>query len=209
MTHKLKMLGMALVAVLALIAVAVSAASAEKSYIASSYPVTITASSALGNTVLHTEAGTLECQAHFEGTLTAPSSDLTITPTYTECKAFGFLNSTITGCEYTFTTPSTTGKADEFIAAVDIVGTCVLVASTCEVKFEPQGPLNSVTITDDTAASDMTFKANLAGTSYNVTKDGIGCPFAGTGVKTGGSFTTASPITLDAVSPSTASINVG
>jgi hypothetical protein len=210
MTHKLKMLGMALVAVLALTAVSASAASAAN-YTSSVYPTTGTGESALGNDLFTTEAGTVECKSHFQGTLAATNTDLTITPTYTSCKAFGFLSATVTGCKYTFTEP--TGSADSYSAKVDVTSTCTIVASTCEVSVPTQGPLSSVAITNDTAAGDVTVKANVSNIGYTVVKDGIGCPFLtpnGTPeAKTGATYKQGTAITFDAVSPSTATIDVG
>ena len=79
MIRKLKTLSVTLFAVLALTAVSASAASAASaaSYTASSYPTTATGESQKGNDVFTTEAGTVVCKAHFEGTLSAASSDLT------------------------------------------------------------------------------------------------------------------------------------
>src|SRR6187397_3604907 len=105
MTRKFKTLGVALFAVLALTAVAASAASAA-SYTASSYPTAGTGESAVGNDVFTTEGGTVECKSHYVATLSAASTDLTVTPTYTNCKAFGFLEAKVTGGKYTFTEPT-------------------------------------------------------------------------------------------------------
>jgi hypothetical protein len=204
MTHKLKMLGMALVAVLALTAISASAASAAK-YTASTYPTTGTGESKVGNDVFTTEAGTVECQSHYKGTLAGASEDLTITPTYTSCKAFGFLKATVTGCTYTFTTP--TGSVDTYSAKVDVTTTCTIVASTCEVKVEPQTELGSVAITNETAAGDVKVKANVTGIAYNVIKDGIGCPFSSTGKKAGASYTQKEAVTFDSTNGAT--IDVG
>jgi hypothetical protein len=205
MTYKLKMLGLALIAVLALTAVSAPTASAT-SYTASTYPTTGTAESALGNDIIHTEGGNVECKSHFAGTMTAASSVLAITPTYTECRGFGFLTATETGCKFAFTEP--TGSADSYSANFDFTSTCTIVTPTCEAKIEPQTGLSSVALTNDTAAGDMTVKINVTGIVYNVTKDGLGCPFNGTGVKKGASYTQVNPVTFDAVSPSTASIDV-
>jgi hypothetical protein len=81
MTRKFKTPGVALFAVLALSVVVASAASAKYSYTASSYPTTGTATSALGHDTFITEGGRVECASHFQGTLTAASSSLTVTPT--------------------------------------------------------------------------------------------------------------------------------
>jgi hypothetical protein len=208
MTRKIKMLGMALVAVLALTAVAASAASAA-SYTASSYPTTGTGESALGNDVFTTEAGKVECKSHFSGTLSAKSTDLTVKAHYTECRAFGFLNATVSDCNYTFTEPTET-SADTYHAPVHVVtAPCTIAAGTCKVTVPTQGPLNSVEITNDTASGDVTVKANVTGIKYTVTEDGFACPFGGTGEKTGATYTQVNAITFDAVSPSSATIDVG
>ena len=206
MTRKLKTLGVALFAVLALTAVAASAASAA-SYTASTYPTTGTGESALGNDVFTTEAGKVECQSHFEGTLTESSKHLTVTAKYTGCKAFGFLNATVSHCKYTFTEPTLT-EVDTYHAEVDVVGApCTIVASTCEVSVPTQGPLGIVEITLDTIAKDVTVKANVSKIKYTVTKDGIGCPFSSTGEKTGATYTQGSAITF--ASTNGATIDIG
>jgi hypothetical protein len=208
MTRKIKMLGMALVAVLALTAVAASAASAA-SYTASAYPTTATGEGALGNDVFTTEAGKLECKTHFEASMKEKRTDLTVKERFSECRAFGFLNVVRSDCTYTFTEPTVT-SADTYHAATDIVNApCTMAAGTCKVTFPTQGPLSSVEITDDTASGDVTIKANVSGIKYTVTEDGFGCPFGGTGEKTGGTYTQTNAVTFDAVSPSTASVDVG
>lgn len=211
MTRKFKTLGVAFVAMLALSAIAASAASAEKQYTCSAYPCTGTGESVLGNDTFTTEAGTVECKAHFEGTLNAASSHLTVKANYNKetCK-FGPLAAHVqmNSCDYTFETPKSTGKADEFTAPVKV--TCgatpiVITAGTCEVHVGEQTPAGGATITNDTAAGDVTVKANFTGITYNVTKDGFGCPFAGTGLKHGGTYIQHNPITFD----STRNIHVG
>jgi hypothetical protein len=205
MTRKLKMLGMAFVAVLALTAVSASAASAA-SYTASSYSTTGTGTSALGNDVFTTEAGKVECASHFEGTLTAASTDLTIKTKYTSCKAFGFVEAKVSGCVYTFTEP--TGSGDNYTAKVDVSGSlCTIEAGTCKVTVPAQGPLGTVTITNDTAAKDVTVKANVTGIKYTVVTDGFGCPFTGTGEKTNATYVQGSAITF--ASTNGATVDVG
>jgi hypothetical protein len=199
MTRKLKTLGVALVAVFALTAVMASAASAAQ-YTASSYPTTATAESAVGNDVFTTEGGAVECKSHFVGTLTGASSDLTVTPTYTNCKAFGFVEASVTGCKYTFTAVSTTSSS------VDVVNPCTVVASTCHVTVGNQNGLNSVATTN-TAAGDVDVQANVTGIAYTVVKDGFLCPFNGTGNKTGGTYKQGSAITLDSTNGANVSVS--
>ncbi len=211
MTRKLKMLGMAFVAVLALTAVSASAASAAN-YTASAYPTTGTAESASGNDTFITEAGKVECRSHFEGSLGAASSTLTVNATYDKetCKAFGFLNATVTmgTCDYLFGAP--TGSGDSYTAAVQVKcsgAKIKIVASTCEVEIGEQSPTGSVAITNDTTAGDTTVKAGVTGIKYTVTKDGIGCPFSGTGEKTGAEYKQDNAVTFDSTNGAT--IDVG
>jgi hypothetical protein len=200
MTRKIKTLGVALVAVFALTVVMASAASAA-SFTASTYPTTATGESAIGNDVFTTEGGTVECKAHFVGTLTAASSDLTVTPTYTNCKAFGFVEATVTGCKYTFTAVSTTS------ANVDVVSPCTIKAGNCHVTVKNQGPRSSVAITNN-AAGDVSVQANVTAIEYNVVEDGFLCPFGGKGDKFGATYKQGAAITFDAVNPANASIGV-
>lgn len=206
MTRKIKMLGMAFVAVLALTAVSASAASAA-SYTASSYPTTATGTSALGNDVFTTEGGKVECASHFEATLAAASVDTTWTAKYTSCKAFGFVEAKVSHCKYTFTEPS--GGGDTWEAkAIHIVGNpCTIEAGTCKVSVPLQGPLGKVHILLDTATGIITVKANVTGVKYNVTADGFGCPFAGTGEKTGATYVQGNAVTIAATNG--AKIDIG
>jgi hypothetical protein len=200
MTRKLKTLGVALVAVFALTAVMASAASAA-SYTASSYPTTGTGTSAIGNDVFTTEGGAVECAAHFQAFLEAATSSLLVTPTYTSCKAFGFVEASVTGCSYNFTATSTTSST------VHVISPCTIRASTCHVNVFAQGSLSSLATTNN-ASGDISVKANVSGIVYHVVNDGFLCPFNGTGIKTGGTYKQGSAVTFDAVIPSTASISV-
>jgi hypothetical protein len=230
MTRKLKMLGMAFVAVLALTAVSASAASATN-YTASTYGeagTTATGTSPLGNDIFNTEGGKVECASHFEGTLTKASPELTVKAKYTSCKAFGFVNATVDmgTCDYLFTEPVAAKDAngnviaDTFNAPADVTCTTTtsdpkvvdpitITAGTCKVTIGAQTTGGSVDIKNETAAGDVKVKANITGIAYTVVTDGFGCPFTGTGAKAGATYTQGEAITFDAVSPSTATIDVG
>jgi hypothetical protein len=205
MTRKFKTLGVALFAVLALTAVMASAASAAQ-YTASSYPTTGTGESGLGNDTFITEAGAVECKSHFEGTLASASEDLTVTAKYTNCRAFGFLEAVVSHCKYTFTSP--TGSGDNYSASLHVVNApCTITAGTCEVSVPVQNNLSKVSITNNTAAGDVSVQANVEGIAYEVKKDGFGCPFSGTGPKTNAKYIQHNAITFD--STNGASIDVG
>jgi hypothetical protein len=177
MIRKLKTLGVAVVAVLALSAVVASAASATN-FTASKYPTTFTATSEKGNDVFTIEGQSVECKSHFSGEATAASETMTVTASYTECRAFGFLSASVNmnGCDYVF---HTNGEVD--IAGCN-GGKIAIVASTCEAQVGEQSGLKSVTLAN--GVGDITAQANVSGISASVTKDGFGCPFSGTGNKT-------------------------
>lgn len=207
-----KILGAALISALALVAFTIPPAWGA-SYTANSYPTTMTANSALGNGVLTTEAGKAECKSHFQGSLNASSTQLTIKAVYTECKAFGFINQTISmgSCDYLFTEPSSI-KTDTWSAPVDIVCTnpaepITMVSGTCKVTIGPQSPGGGVEITNNTGAGDFSVRGELSGINYTVTQDGFGCTFNGTGPKTGASYTLSSAITFDSTGET--SIDIG
>jgi hypothetical protein len=200
MIRNLKTLGVAVIAVLAMSAVIASAASAAN-FTASSYPTAATASSPKGNDDFKTEAGSVECKAHFAvAALSAPATYATVTPTYSECQAFGFLSATVTmnGCDYDFDSDGT------------VKLTCsggnkiVVVASTCEAKIGPQEHLTSVALTN--SGSGISAKANVSGIAYEVTKDGFLCPFNGTGAKTGATYTQNNAVLVSSTNGATIDI---
>jgi len=206
MTRNLKLLGVALIAALALTALVASAASAAN-YTASSYPTTMTGESPLGNNTLKVEHGSVECKAHYEGTLVGASSSLTVKATYTECRALIFLSASFNmgSCDYLFAQPS--GSADSYTALMSIKCTnaaspITIVAGTCKMTIGEQGPLSNLAITNETASGDIKIKFNLAKIGYTVTEDGFGCPFTGTGARGGATYTHDSSVTLDSLSGS-------
>jgi len=205
MIRNLKVLGLAVVAVLALTAMMASAASAA-SYTASSYPATATGANTKGSEVFTTEGGKVECDSHFEGSLNAASSTLTVTPKYTSCEAFGFLEATVNmeGCDYLFHATSTT------TTDVDVVcpaGKSIkITAGTCKVEIKgvvevthKEGEKVVVTVAGinqglksvgtSSPFPNVIAKPNVTGIAYTVTQDGFLCPFNGTGNKTGATYT--------------------
>jgi len=190
----LKSLGLTIAAVMAMSAVMASTASATPQFTASAYPATVTGSNTKGSEVLTTEGGKVECDSHFVShSLAAASSTLTVTPTYTECTAFG-LGATVNteGCAYIlhatakdFVTTHThhfdvtcpTGKSIKIIAG----------GGLCRMEIKGQTGLTGV----DTHLSFRSIRTvfTLAGVFYTVTTDSFGCPFNGTGNKSGGEYT--------------------
>jgi hypothetical protein len=218
MIRKLKALSLALTAVFAMSAVVVSAAQAESQSTLTTIPsgttviLTGTQENGLHKFVLtdhplpNTEPvqyATTECaKATFKGVGTVADGAQTATfePIYTECKSFG-LNSTVTtnGCHYEANLGTKTGTT----AAVSIQLKCpvgkkiTIVAATCEVVVEAQGPLTKNTLTNagTSTAMDLTLDTEVSGIKYTVTKDGIGCPLSGVGAYSKGDYTGQTTIT--------------
>jgi hypothetical protein len=191
MIRNLKVLGLAIGAVLALSAVMASAAMAVPTFTASSYPATATGSNTKGSEVFTTEGGKVECNSHFQGSLSAASTTLTVAPTYTGCEAFGFLEANVNteGCTYVF-------HATELVSAgvyrshVDVVcpaGKSIkIIAGTCRAEIKAQTGLTSAKTTN--LASSVTVEPEVAKVAYTVTEDGFLCPFGSTGNKTDGTY---------------------
>ena len=188
MIRKFKILSVAAFAVLAVSALGASAAQASN-FTASAYPTTVTAESAKGNDAFNTEAGTMECKSHFEGTLTEASETLTVTAKHTECQAFGFISATVAmeSCDYVF---HTSGVVDVICGTKPIK----IVSSSCTSTIGEQKGLTTLELANGTA--DVTAKANVTGIAYTVTKDGLFCPFGGTGAKEGATYIQGTAITV-------------
>lgn len=192
MSRTLKVLGIAFGVSLAFSAVMASTSMASQ-FTASSYPATVTGSNTKGSEVINTEGGKIECNTHSAShALAAASSSLTITPTYTSCEAFGFLEATVNmeGCTTTldligFLFPPF------FIARKRIVcgaGKSIkATAATCKIEIKGQTGLESFSLSN--SGTNIILKPNVTGIAYTVTQDGFLCPFGGTGNKTGGTWT--------------------
>ncbi len=208
MIRNFKTLGIAVIAVLAMSAVVASAASATN-FTASKYPTAGTASSAKGNDDFKTEAGSVECKAHFDvAALGGPSETVTVTPAYSECQAFGFLSATVdmNGCDYVF---HVNGDVDvechKFVEGKTVAtGPIKIVASTCEATVGTQTGLKSVALSNN--GTGISAKANVSGINYTVTKDGFLCPFGGTGAKTGATYTQNSAVQVSSTNGATIDI---
>jgi hypothetical protein len=194
MIRNLRVLGLAFVAVLAMSAVAASAAQAVPTFTASAYPATVTGSNTIGNEVFTTEGGKVECDSHFvSSAISGPTSTLTVTPTYTGCTAFGFLNATVTteGCTYVFhaTEKVSTGVYKHHVDVVCPTGKSIkIVAATCKAEIKAQTGLTTVKTTN-LAGGTVTVQPEVKNVAYTVTADGFLCPFGGTGNKTDGEYT--------------------
>jgi len=206
MIRNLKVLGLAIAAVMAMSAVMASAASAVPQFTASSYPATVTGAAKKGSEVFTTEAGKVECASHFVShSLSGASSTLTVTPHYTECTAFG-LNATVNteGCTYVFhaTEQVEPGVYNSHVDVVCPTGQSIKIVAggglcRAEVKGQVKSEAHPEAInqnlttvkTTNLAGGSVTVEPNVSNIAYTVTTDGFGCPFSGTGNKTGATYT--------------------
>jgi hypothetical protein len=180
---------------LALVLICAPSAAAD-GFWAEDYPATVTGEQKSESVVLGTEAGSVSCKSStLTSTLSEQSSTLTLAPTFSECKAFGFLSATVTttGCSFVLQEAEETAL-DKFEGAMDIsceAGKAIVItASTCEAQISGQSGLKTMTYANNPGAATPNFSATfaLSGIKYTVTKDGFACPFAGTGAKSGGTF---------------------
>jgi hypothetical protein len=209
MIRKFKGVTLAFVAILAMSAFVASAAQAI-TITSSSYPQTVTGSASGIGEHFKTEAGSVECkESSYHGVLNEASSVLEVTPTYTGCTAFfGFAAATIhhNGCKYQFTGTEHDPISAIFTAHVAVkcpAGKAIeITAGTCRatVGEAGNGSLTTVDITNMHTASppDITVKPTVKGITYNVTQDGFGCPFSGTGHRSTGEYTSSGYITVTA-----------
>jgi hypothetical protein len=204
MNRRINTLALTLAAALAATAVAASSALAIPQFTAEAYPVTIHGSNTKATSAIEMEAGVIECDTNFHAVLSEPSSTLNVTPNYTNCDAFEFLEAEVNeeGCSYVFhATEKTAG--DKYKAHTDVtcpVGQSIKISVfTCRAEVKAQTGLTSAVFTNDTAASpkkDMTLVFDITadetnkkgGIAYTVTQDGAFCPFNLTGNKVGGQY---------------------
>jgi hypothetical protein len=187
MIRNAKILGLAIVAALALTAVMASAASAAN-FTAASYPVKISGTQSESHKFT-VGGGTVTCTtATFAGEATAASATQTIVPSYSNCTAFGFVGATVTGfsstgCDYTFYAG---GNVDLDCASGDVQ----IDAGTCTVTLQAANNqnLSKNTYTNDKpTAGKVTVDTAVGGIHANVTS-GFGCPVAG-GTYSNGTYT--------------------
>lgn len=192
MTLNLK--GLAALLAVGLFLVVPAAAQATPLFGAGAYPATVQGESAA--VVIGTDGGNIECfTTTFDGTLSAASSTLDLTPIVSNCKAWGFVNPTIStqGCGYRF--HATEKQAlDQYKAHLGIkcptAGGIIWSAGTCSIEIKPQEGLTTVDLDNDTGAPNrLTLDFEVSGLAYTVTKDGLGCPLTGTGATTNGTIT--------------------
>ncbi|HEX2097323.1 MAG TPA: hypothetical protein VHF50_08150 [Solirubrobacterales bacterium] len=201
MTRYLKVLGLALVAALAMSVTAASSASATNFKFHSEGTSTVlTGSQHAQNDVFTTDGGTVSCSnATYSGTQSgATVESVEVTPTYSGCTAFGFINVPIhvNGCKYKFGTSTT-----NYQGAVHVVcgsKPIEITAPGCTVTVGTQTPDGNATYTNVGSGTtrEVTVDVNLSGIDYTEhdTFEG-GCEGPTGTLKTNGTYKGAALVT--------------
>ena len=179
MIRKFKAMGLTAMTVIVVNLVGASAVHAAQ-FEASSYPTTVTATSALGNGVVETEGGSVECQEHLEGTLSGASSAIDFKVTFTNCKAFGFASATVHGNGCVLRVHANL-EADLICPAGKVLE---VTAGTCVMHVASQNGLKWLAMSNG-GGGHVDIGIKLSTLTYNVTKDPFLCPFSGPGHRTG------------------------
>jgi hypothetical protein len=181
MIRNFKIVG-ALMAVVAM--TAVMASGAQASFTASAYPATATATST--GDVFDAFGSSVKCTNNtFTGKLTEASTDLRITPKYTNCTGFG-LPATVdfTSCYYTFTAPTTPApspttaqvhiKCDTPGDTIDITifSDSSHKTALCHIKVTEQ----TATYTLERGTNDVKLTGNVANLVAHQERTSIVCP---------------------------------
>jgi hypothetical protein len=182
----LKRFGVSIVVIVAVLAMAAPAA-ASKAFMAGGYTAEVSGQQS-GEHVFTAEAGiTVKCKAAtLKGELTEARTEVELAPTYGECTSFGIAATVVTeGCKY---------RLDANANDVDLVcqsgKKITITAATCELQIGSQNGLKSIEYANSaTLPSTITAVASVTKIKYTKTKDGIFCPFNGTGEKEDGALT--------------------
>lgn len=157
MIRNLKALGLALVAVLAMGAVAANGASAHE-FTSSSATTYLSGTSESGTTDKFTVSAifgtlTIECHGSFTGTQSGTVADeVTVTPSYSNCLFNGEAASVdVNGCDYNFDSDTDANGHAAAKVACPGTGTTETIAvtnNTCDMYFGTQTPTEGVTYTN-------------------------------------------------------------
>lgn len=187
--RNLKVLGLAFVAMFAVSAVTAAVASADD-FTAEKYPVTLTGKNLAANDQFIMTTGTVNCKtASYTGTVSAATTRVVVTPSYSNCTAFGFpAIIDVNGCRYEFNIGAgTTGDAD---IGCDI-GTAITVTAIsagtvkCNVFISGQTLITGTMTYSNTGSGttrEVVVNASLSGIDYShVGGTGVGACTFGTG----------------------------
>lgn len=197
MINNLKVLGLALVAMLALGATSASAAE----FHSESASTTVTGSQSTTNTFT-TDSGTVHCStATFTGSQSGTTATaVKVTPTYTGCKSTGFIEANVTvdtnGCHYNITADGQV-HLEECEAGKSGI---VVTAPFCTITVTSGQTLNSVSFanTGSGTTQEVTVTANVNNIAYH--ESGGLCKNSGSST-TGGTYGGSVKVTGETGSP--------
>lgn len=181
MIRNFKVLGLTLVAALALGAMGASAASAQNYHFTSSQEHTTLTGKQVGTDVFTVDAGKTSCEeANYSGTQSGTTAlEITLVPSYSQCKVepIGSAVIDMNSCDYVFTA-KTKPNVEVHIVCANAGDKIQVTASAlgtlkCTVDIAPQ-TLTGVTV-EAVAGGDITGKVNISGISYQQTSgSGLG-----------------------------------
>jgi hypothetical protein len=174
MSRQLKLLGLAVLALIATSAITATGAQAGL-FTAGAYPATVTGSS-VGAHILHTEIGNMECKPTFDGVLEAPAAELTLVPAYATSCEIGMKEVHVTnnGCDFKLHAGETL-EEDKVEGTMDIV--CpegkamdfeITSNPTCHLTIPGQAGLAGLTYTNRTMAKDVDLDFSIGGIAYRL-----------------------------------------
>ena len=185
MNRKLKALGLALIAVLAMGALSASAASAGTfhSEIATD---TVIKGEQIGTDVFTVNAGTVKCnEAKYNGNQAgATATTVKVTPEYSECTAFGFVNTTIHSkqCTYEFS-----GDNLDVVIGCPAAEPITVTAFNCWITVPSQTLAGAITYTNVAGPpKDVKVKVNSKTITY--TQHSKSFPGCSGGTRTTGEY---------------------
>jgi len=200
MTRYLKVLGLTLVAAFAMSAVVASAASAANfNFHSEGTSTVLTGTQHAGSDVFKTDGGTVSCSsATYTGSQTGSTAEsVEVTPTYSGCTAFGFINVPIhvNGCKYKFATSET-----KYQGAVHIICATKPIEITspgCTVTVGTGTPGGKATYTNVGSGTtrEVTVDVALTGINYVEDNNGGGCVGPTGTTKTNGTYSGAALVT--------------
>jgi hypothetical protein len=183
MFHKIRLLGLALLTVIAVGAVPVASAQAG-TFTAGAYPATLTGAP-VGTHEFTTAVGTMECAPAFHGVQAAAAGQITVVPLYGEsCSIAGLpVHVNRNGCDFRLYAGNTLGM-DEVAGSMEI--NCpegnrldfeiTGVMQVCHLTVPPQGVLGPITYTNRTFFDDVDIDFNVVSVGYILD---MGCPEVG------------------------------
>ena len=192
MSRNLKILGLALVAMLTM-GIAAASASAAPEFHAETTPTELAGTQEGTNTFV-TDSGTIHCAtATFSGSQSvATTAAQEVTPTFSTCRSTGFIEATVTvhtnGCKFNLTAEGTTTSAVHITGCNAGAAGLVVTAPFCNITITPQtiGPVHYIN-----TGAGTTREIIVESTATNIVyhEAGAGCKNGTTSNTTGGSYT--------------------